>query len=47
MVFKLSFELVDIAGESGNVIQKKKETHKVLNKAFAQTHQVSIEIGSI
>jgi len=37
MIFKLSFELVDITRESGDAIHKKKETHKMIetNKAFA------------
>jgi ribosomal protein S7 len=38
MIFKLSFELVDITRESGDAIhKKKKETHKMIetNKTFA------------
>jgi small subunit ribosomal protein S7 len=40
MVFKLCSELVDAAKRSGDVIHKKKETHRMTkaNRAFAHFH---------
>ncbi len=37
MAFKLSYELMDVARNNGNAIQRKEETHKLVeaNKAFA------------
>ncbi len=37
MAFKLSYELMDIARDNGNVIRRKEETDKMIeaNKAFA------------
>jgi small subunit ribosomal protein S7 len=37
MVFKLSYELIDADKDNGNVIQRKEETHRMVeaNRAFA------------
>jgi small subunit ribosomal protein S7 len=36
MVFKLNYELMDVTRDNGNVIQRKEETHKMVeaNRAF-------------
>jgi small subunit ribosomal protein S7 len=37
MAFKLSYELMDVARDNGNVIRRKEETHRMVeaNRAFA------------
>jgi small subunit ribosomal protein S7 len=38
MAFKLSYELMDVARDNGNAIQRKEVTHKMAEANIAFTH---------